>query len=170
MTAWDAMMGNLNAVALWGLVATGAMTTVQEGARLAGFSRMSLPFLFGVAFTRRHDRAIALGYVLYLIGGWSFAALYALVLESAGLVTWWAGLVAGIAHGLFLSVVFLPLLPVIHPRLASDHDGPRGVERFEPPGPMGLNYGRATPVSTILSQALYGIVFGFGYAAATGGA
>ena len=170
MSAWDAMVANLGAVALWGLVATGAMTTIQEGARLAGLSRMSLPFLFGVAVTRRHDRAIALGYVLYLIGGWSFAALYALVLESAGLVNWWAGLIAGTAHGLFLSAVFLPLLPAIHPRLASDRDGPSRKERFEPPGPMGLNYGRGTPLSTILSQALYGLVFGFGYAAATGGA
>jgi hypothetical protein len=80
----------------------------------------------------------------------------------------WFGLLLGLGHGLFLVTVFLPLLPYVHPRLATDYDGPGALARLEPPGPFGLNYGRATPATTVLAQGLYGLIFGLGYAAVAG--
>lgn len=169
MSVLSAMADHWVVVLLWGLVASAAMATLLEGAQLLGFSRMSLPFLFGAFVSDSRRTAIVLGYALYLLGGWAFAFFYALLFESVHLAAWWFGLVLGIAHGLFLVAVFLPLLPYIHPRLATDYDGPGAIARLEPPGRFGLNYGRATPATTVLAQALYGLIFGFGYQATTGG-
>ena len=149
-------------VVFWGLVATAVMATVLEGAQLLGYSRLSLPFLFGTYITSSRRRAMIFGYVLYFIGGWSFAVLYAMLLESLW-ATWWLGLLAGLGHGVFLITVFLPLLPYVHPRIATEYDGPSALRRLEPPGSLGLNYGRATPASTVLAQGLYGLIFGIGY-------
>jgi hypothetical protein len=41
-----------------------------------------------------------------------------------------------------------------------------GRHRLDPPGPFGLNYGWATPLVTVLAQALFGVIFGLGYGAA----
>lgn len=156
-------------VLIWGLVASAAMATLLEGVQLLGFSRMSLPFLFGAFLSQSRRKAIVLGYGLYLAGGWAFAFVYAMLFESVHFAGWWFGLLVGVAHGLFLIAVFLPLLPFVHPRLATDYDGPDAISRLEPPGRFGLNYGRATPATTVLAQALYGLIFGLGYQAATGG-
>lgn len=162
MTMVDAVTGNWPAVAFWGFVATGAMTTALEGAQLAGYSRMSLPFLFGAWFSDDRRRAVVLGYVLYLIGGWMFGFLYAFALTGLPVHGWWVGLLIGLFHGAFLVAVFLPLLPYVHPRLATEYHGPTALRLLEPPGPFGLNYGRATPATTILAQTVYGLVMGLG--------
>lgn len=160
---WQTVAERWDVITVWGLVATGVMATVLEGAQLIGISRMSLPFLFGAFVTGRRRRAIILGYVLYLIGGWVFAWLYAFVMTSIGISTWWMGLLIGLAHGLFLITIFLPLLPVIHPRMATEYDGPSALGRLEPPGYFGLHYGGATPASTVLAQLLFGVIFGLGF-------
>lgn len=158
----EAMLQDWVAVVFWGLVSTAVMATALEGAQVMGFSRLSFPFLFGTYVTGSRRRAMILGYVLYLMGGWLFAALYALLLDALWRV-WWVGLLAGLGHGIFLVVVFFPLLPYVHPRIANEYDGPSALRRLEPPGAFGLNYGRATPVSTVLAQGLYGLIFAFGY-------
>jgi hypothetical protein len=158
------------ALAIWGFVASAAMATLLEGAQLSGYTRMSLPFLFGAFVSGNRRGAIMLGYALYLLGGWAFAVGYALCLQTlhvSGAVSGaGVGGVLGLGHGLFLIAVFLPLLPYVHPRLASDYDGVHALTRIEPPGPFGLNYGWATPLATVLAQTLFGLVFGLGYGAA----
>lgn len=162
MTLFAAIAENWDSILVWGLLATAVMTTVLEGAQLLGFSRMSLPFLFGTLFTGSRRAAMICGYFLYLMGGWLFAILYALVLEGVG-GGWWIGLLLGLVHGLFLVVVFLPLLPYIHPRMATEYDGPDALGRLEPPGYFGLHYGRATPATTVAAQTVYGLIFALGY-------
>jgi hypothetical protein len=144
----------------WGLVATVAMTTVLQGAQGLGLSRLSLPFLAGTFFTGNRRWAVMIGFVAYVIGGWIFAFLYFLLFASIGITTWWFGLAAGLLHGLFLLAAALPLLPYIHPRMASEYDGVSAIRQLEPPGFMGLNYGHRTPVTTLAGQALYGAVLG----------
>ncbi len=170
MSAWQLAMEHWPAWALWGLVASAGMATLLEGAQLGGISRMSLPFLFGAFVAADRRRAIVLGYVLYLAGGWIFALLYALLLGGFAFrgigAAALAGGVIGLAHGAFLVSVFLPLLPLIHPRLATSYDGPSALASIEPPGAFGLNYGRATPAVTVAAQMIYGLVLGLGYGAA----
>lgn len=155
-----ALLANFPSLLVWGLIATVAMTTVLEGAHGFGLSRLSLPFLVGSVTTGDRRRALVIGFVLYTIGGWIFATLYFLLFASLGIYTWWFGALAGLLHGLFLLVAALPLLPALHPRMASDYDGPTAMRQLEPPGFMGLNYGRGTPLTTMLGQAVYGATLG----------
>jgi hypothetical protein len=145
---------------IWGLAATVAMTTILQGAQGLGLSRLSLPFLAGTFFTGDRRWAVIIGFVFYVIGGWVFAFLYFVLFASLGLYTWWLGAGVGILHGLFLLVCGLPLLPYIHPRMASEYDGASTVRQLEPPGFIGLNYGHRTPLTTLAGQAVYGAVLG----------
>jgi hypothetical protein len=145
---------------IWGFVATLAMTAVLQGAQGLGLSRLSLPFLVGTVFTGNRRKAIIIGFAAYLIGGWLFAFLYFLLFTSLGIYTWWLGLGAGLLHGLFLLVGVMPLLPFVHPRMASEYDGASTIKQLEPPGFMGLNYGYQTPLATLIAQGLYGAVLG----------
>lgn len=153
-------LGQLGSVLLWGLIATVAMTTILSGSQQLGFSRLSLPFLMGTYVTGNRDRAVFLGFVLYTLGGWAFAVGYFLVFASLGFASWWLGALLGALHGLVLLVVVLPVLPHIHPRMASEYAGPSEHRRLEPPGFMGLNYGRRTPMVTLFGQTVYGLILG----------
>ena len=113
----------VEAILVWGAIATAAMTVLTEGAQLLGQSRMSLPFLFGTFVSGRRDRAMVYGFLLYSLGGLVFSFFYALAFDSIGYSSWWFGAGLGFVHGLFLIVVFLPLLPHVHPRMATEYDG-----------------------------------------------
>jgi hypothetical protein len=145
---------------VWGFVATLVMTTVIQGAQGLGLTRLSLPFLVGTFFTGDRRRAVIMGFALYLAGGWIFAFLYFLLFTSLGVYTWWVGVATGLLHGLVLLVAALPLLPYVHPRMASEYDGASTIKQLEPPGFMALNYGGGTPLTTLVAQALYGGVLG----------
>ena len=156
----ERLLHHLPELLLWGLLATVAMTTILHGSQGLGLSRLSLPFLVGTLFTANRSHAVVYGFIFYVVGGWLFAFLYFLLFASLSLGTWWFGAAIGLLHGLFLLVVALPLLPYAHPRMASEHEGPTQDFRLEPPGFMGLNYGRRTPLTTLLGQTLYGLVLG----------
>ncbi len=145
---------------LWSLLATVAMTSVLYGSQGLGLSRMSLPFLVGTFFTGNRSKATVIGFVLYVIGGSLFALLYFLLFESVKIYTWWFGALAGVLHGLFLLVCALPLLPYVHPRMASDYHGVTQRRQLEPPGFLGMNYGFRTPLTTLLGQLVYGLTLG----------
>jgi hypothetical protein len=147
-------------IALWGLVATVGMTTILQAAQGLGFSRLSLPFLVGTFFTGARRWAVIVGYVVYTVGGWLFAFFYFLIFKSTGIATWWFGAALGFLHGLFLLVGVLPLLPYIHPRMASEHHGITMLRRLEPPGFLAMNYGYSTPLTTVLAQTIYGGILG----------
>lgn len=163
--ALQEVLANWVTPAVWGLVATAVMTSILEGAQLFGFSRLSLPFLFGTFVVADRRRALIFGYLLYLLGGWFFAFFYALLFASLHISDWWLGLLLGTAHGLFLIAVFLPALPIIHPRMATEYDAPSRQHRLEPPGAFGLHYGKLTPLTTVLAQATYGLILALAYSA-----
>jgi hypothetical protein len=150
-------------IALWGFVATCIMTMTLTGSQQLGLSRLSLPFIVGTLFTENRRWAEFTGIILYIIGGWAFAVFYAMIFESLQKSGWWVGAGIGFIHGLFLLGVALPMAPALHPRMASPYDGPEARRRIEPPGFLGLNYGRWTPVSTLIGQTAYGIVLGATY-------
>jgi hypothetical protein len=66
-------------------------------------------------------------------------------------------------QGIVVVVVILPLLPGIHPRMVSDFRGPEPTRLLEPPGFLARNYGRATPIITILAHMIYGAILGTFY-------
>ncbi|MBX9846278.1 MAG: hypothetical protein K2Z80_31180 [Xanthobacteraceae bacterium] len=161
---------HLRNVLIWSLVATAAMTTILQGSQGLGLSRMSLPFLLGTIFSGDRRRAHVIGFGLYVVGGWAFAGVYYLLFHVTGeTASWWLGAALGLLHGLFLLAVVLPLLPYMHPRMASEHEGPSVTRRLEPPGHFGLNYGRRTALVTLLGQLVYGAILGAAYSVHLGG-
>jgi len=154
---------NVESVLLWGAVATVVLTTIMAASLALGWSRMSVPFLLGTMLTPDRNLAPLLGFLLHLVAGWAFAVVYALAFESWGRATWWLGAAIGVVHGLAVLIVFLPLLPGIHPRMASENQGPEPTRALEPPGFMALHYGRQTPLVTIVAHLVYGAILGAFY-------
>jgi hypothetical protein len=109
---------------LWGLIATVVMTTVLQASLGLHLTRMNLPFLVGAFFSSDRQKALILGYLAYTFGGWLFAFFYFFLFASIHLFTWWFGALCGLLHGAILLVFALPLLPAIHPRMASEYGGP----------------------------------------------
>jgi hypothetical protein len=56
--------------------------------------------------------------------------------------------------------VILPLLPGVHPRMASTRAGPSSRAVLEPPGLLGLNYGVQTPAVAVAAHMVYGSMLG----------
>lgn len=162
MSLIQTLLGDFLEVMLWGLVATTTMTTILYASQGLGLSRLSLPFLIGAFFTERRSHAQIIGFFSCAAGGWLFALFYIALFISIGRGNWWIGLLLGAAHGVALLVVLLPLIPYVHPRMATDYDGPARSHRLEPPGFMGLNYGYNTPITVLLSICAYGAVLGLG--------
>ena len=55
--------------------------------------------------------------------------------------SWWLGALLGALHVTVALTVPLPLLPGVHPRMASHRAGPASTAVLEPPGLLALNYG-----------------------------
>lgn len=149
-------------VMLWGLVATGAQAAVLFGSQRLGYSRLSLPFLIGTMFTGERPAANAAGFVFYALGGWLFAFIYYFLFSELGGPRWDIGAVIGALHGLVLLTTLAPLLPYLHPRMATEYDGPSYRRRLQPPGFLALHYGYRTPLTTLVAHALYGAILGAG--------
>jgi len=154
---------NGRGMALWGFVATIVLTGLLSGSQSMGLTRMNLPYMVGTMVTADRDRAKSVGFFLHLLNGWLFASLYAAAFQSWGRATWWLGAGIGLVHGLFVLVAGLPLLPGLHPRMASDTTGPTPTRHLEPPGFMALNYGARTPISVIVAHLAYGAILGAFY-------
>ena len=154
---------NLPSILLWGFAATVVLTALTIAAQSLGLTRIDIPFILGTMFTADRDRAKVIGLVAHLINGWIFALVYALFFENTHRATWWFGALIGVMQGVMVVVAVLPLLPGIHPRMVSDFRGPEPTRLLEPPGFLATNYGRMTPVVTILAHAVYGAIIGAFY-------
>ena len=148
---------------LWGFVGTAVLTTLMAGSQGLRLTRINLPYILGTMLTPSRDRAKALGFVLHLVNGLIFALLYVAVFESWGKATWWLGAMIGLVHGLFVLTVGMRLLPGLHPRMASELQGPTIVRQLEPPGFLALNYGIQTPVSVLAAHLVFGAILGAFY-------
>jgi len=89
--------------------------------------------------------------------------IYAIAFNNAGLFTWWFGLVIGGVHGAFVLSAGLQLIAAFHPRMAQPFQGPTPTRQLEPPGFFALNYGKGTPLVTMLAHLIYGGVLGVFY-------
>lgn len=158
---------NAGSAALWGFVATIVLTTLMSAAQGLGLSRMSIPFMLGTMVTPDRDRAPMVGFVIHFVNGWVFAVVYALAFESWGRATWWLGAGIGLVHALAVLIAVMPVLPGLHPRMASERRGPDPTRALEPPGFLALHYGHRTPVVTIMAHAVYGAILGGFYRLAT---
>ena len=148
---------------LWGLLATGLLTTLLRASQALHLTRMDTTLLLGTMVTPDRDRAKIVGFLIHFFNGWWMASIYVLFFHAFGTATWWLGALMGMAHTAFILVAVLPFLPGVHPRMASDHTGPRPTKMLEPPGFMALNYGYRTPLAVLIAHIAYGTVLGAFY-------
>jgi hypothetical protein len=146
--------------AVFGMVATTGLTAAMIFAQLAGRTRLDLPLMLGTIAAEDPDRARVAGFVIHLGVGQLFALFYAAGFAALDRSEWWLGAVFGLAHAAIALTVLVPLLPGVHPRMASDRSGPNSTSVLEPPGLFGTNYGTATPVVALGAHVVYGIVLG----------
>lgn len=146
--------------AIFGLAATSALTAVMIAAQLAGLTRLDLPLVLGTLVTEDPDRARVAGFFIHLAVGEGFALGYVATFALLHQATWWLGALLGLLHVAVALMVLLPLLPGLHPRMASHRAGPASTAVMEPPGLLGLNYGVQTPAVAIVAHVGYGTVLG----------
>ena len=150
---WGAIVG--------GLVGTLVLTTLLRAASELGLTRMDLPFLLGTAFTPDRVTAKAIGYALHFGFGLVFALVYYavfLVIDASGFLL---GALFGLIHALFAGTALVNiLLPVVNPRMGTSFTAAGSTPLLEPPGFLLLNYGRRTPLATLVAHIVYGAIVG----------
>jgi hypothetical protein len=126
-----------------------------------GLTRMDIPFLLGTAVTEDRVRAKAAGYALHFVFGLLFALAYwvvFVVIDESGVLL---GALFGLVHALFASSALVNvLLPVVHPRMGTGFTAAGSSPLLEPPGFLLLNYGRQTPLVTVIAHVVYGAIVG----------
>jgi hypothetical protein len=153
VSVWGALAG--------GFVGTLVLTTILRAASELRLTRMDLPFLLGTAFTANRQRAKAIGYALHFLIGLGFALVYYAIFAAINESGWWLGAIFGLIHSLFAATALVNiLLPLVHPRMGSPLTGANETALLEPPGFLMLNYGRRTPVATIVAHIAYGAIVG----------
>ena len=153
MSIWAAIAG--------GFVGTLVLTSGLRAASELRLTRMDLPFLLGTIVTADRLRAKAIGYLLHFLAGLVFALMYYAVFTAIGRSGWVLGELFGLVHAVFASTALVNvLLPVVHPRMGSAVTAANSSPLLEPPGFLMLNYGRSTPVATLLTHMAYGALVG----------
>jgi hypothetical protein len=153
MSVWGAIVG--------GFAGTLVLSTALSGASVLHFTRMDIPFLLGTVFTKNRSRAKVVGYSVHAGFGLVFALGYYGIFAVIGHAGWLAGMIFGVAHGLFAGTALVNvLLPAVHPLMGNDYTAADAPAYLEAPGFMLLNYGRTTPVVTLLAHMAYGAIVG----------
>ena len=153
MSAWGALIG--------GLAGTLVLTTMLATASHLRLTRMDIPFLLGTAWTDDRSRARVVGYALHFVAGLVFSLVYYAAFLALGRAGWTLGALFGLVHALFAGTTLVNvLLPAVHPRMGTSITAANSSPLLEPPGFMLVNYGRATPLVTIVAHLAYGAVVG----------
>lgn len=156
-------MSGLLRWAVWGFASTVVLTGLLAGSQRLRLTRLNLPFLLGALVTADRDRAKLYGVGLHLLVGLAFSGLYVAAFTAWGRASWWLGALVGVVHAGFVLLVVLPALPALHPRMASESQGPTEVRQLEPPGFLGLHYGARTPLATLAAHVVFGVLLGVLY-------
>lgn len=144
-----------------GFVGTLVLTTALRAANELRLTRVDLPFLLGTVVTGDRARAKALGYLLHVAAGEAFALVYHAVFTAIDTTGWLIGALLGLLHGIVAATALVNvLLPVIHPRMGSTLSAANSSPLLEPPGFLMLNYGRGTPIATVVAHVAYGAIVG----------
>jgi hypothetical protein len=163
-----------------GFVASVVMTALMTMARQAGMTDMPpMPLVIGSMLSGHRAKAMSMGALAHFVvmGTVVFGIVYGLLFSAFDSDAWWVGTLIGVAHGLVVGVVFMPMMPAMHPRMSGElvvagtspapgTVGPddHGGLRIAAPGVLGRNWGGMTPVGLVGGHAVYGLVLALVYA------
>lgn len=148
---------------LWGFVATVVLTIVAAGSQGLRLTRMNLPYMLGTMFTPSRDKAKIVGFLLHVMNGWIFSLLYVAAFEAWRRTGVWVGAGIGLVHAAFVLTAGMRVVPGLHPRMASEQQGPSVTRQLEPPGFLALNYGVGTPTTILVAHLAFGAILGAFY-------
>jgi uncharacterized membrane protein YagU involved in acid resistance len=151
---------------VWGFAGTVVLTSILAGSQGIGLTRMNIPYMLGTMFTPNRDRAKFIGFFFHFANGWIFSFIYIAAFELVTKSTWWFGALIGLVQATFVLTVLLPILPALHPRMATEEYGPTVVRQLEPPGFLGMHYGFRTPLSVLIAHTFFGGIIGAFYVVA----
>ncbi len=175
-------MTDFNAVGalVAGFAATIVMTAMMTMASKAGMTNMPpMPLVMGSMMSGDRRKAMTIGAVLHYIvmGTIVFGIGYALLFQVFGSSAWGVGLAIGVVHGLAVGLVFMPMMPAMHPRMEAQLVGAGapadgavvqevgGEVRLSGPGILGKDWGGMTPAGLLMGHAVYGLVLALVYTA-----
>jgi hypothetical protein len=144
---------------IFGFVATAVLSAVMVGAQLGRQTRMDLITMLGTLVIGDLDKARFPGLLIHFAIGQVFALFYAAAFSLIGRSGWLLGGLFGLVHGLLALTLLIPLLPSIHPRMATERTGFE-LAVLEPPALFAQNYGRRTVAVTLLAHVAYGAILG----------
>lgn len=157
-----------------GIVATAVMSVMMKMAARSGMTDMPpMELVTGSMMASDKDRAMTIGVVIHwlmmgtIVFGLGYAAIFT-ALGSASVIT---GVLLGAAHGLVVGLVFMPLMPAMHPRMVTSAGledtvtvAASGVQ-LSAPGVFGSRWGGMTPVGLMMGHVVFGLVAALVYQA-----
>jgi hypothetical protein len=164
-----------------GLVATLVMTAMMQMATRGGMTDMPpMPLVLGSMVSGDRKTATTIGGLLHFVmmGTVVFGIVYGSLFTAFDDDSWWVGLLIGVVHALIVGVMFMPMMPKMHPRMSvqpvgagTPDDGrtvavdDRGEVTVAAPGVLGKNWGAMTPAGFVMGHAVYGLVLALIYGA-----
>lgn len=153
---------------LWGFVATLVLSIVSSASQGLRLTRMNLPYMLGTMLTPSRDTAKIVGFLVHVVNGWLFSLLYVAAFEAWRRTGAWLGAGIGFVHAVFVLTAGMRVVPGMHPRMASEQQGPTVTRQLEPPGFLALNYGVGTPVTVLVAHLAFGAILGGFYRLSAG--
>lgn len=143
---------------VWGVIATLAFAAFGAMGRSMGMTRLNVADLLGSLMAGAHTaKAKAIGLFMHAMNGAMLAVAWAYGVALMGWPANWAtGLVWGVVLWL-LALLMLSTMGAVHPAIR------RGEQ--DDPGPAATNFGKMTPVGSLLGHLVYGLVLGLAYSA-----
>lgn len=151
---WDAISW-LGAI-VWGMVATIAFALFSMMGKKMGMTRMDLLDLLGSMFVEPGSSASkGVGMAMHLMNGALLGIAWA---YGVGLLNLPANWLTAMGWGVILWLLALLMMTTVgsvHPAIKSGEQ--------EDPGPAATNYGKMTPVGSLMGHLVYGLVLGLLY-------
>ncbi|MDQ3217984.1 MAG: hypothetical protein M3Q18_09095 [Actinomycetota bacterium] len=144
-----------------GFVGTVAMTVGMTMGKSMGMTTMDIALIGGGMMSGDERKARRAGMFIHLIvmGTLVFGSIYAFLFQALESASWVTGLIVGVVHGAVVGIMAMPMMGAIHPRMMPAAEG----FQLDPPGIMGVNYGRGTPLGLLMGHAVYGVVVALVY-------
>jgi hypothetical protein len=144
-----------------GFVGTVAMTVGMTMGKSMGMTTMDIALIGGGMMSGDERKARRAGMFIHLIvmGTLVFGSIYAFLFQALESASWVTGLIVGVVHGAVVGIMARPMMGAIHPRMMPAAEG----FQLDPPGIMGVNYGRGTPLGLLMGHAVYGVVVALVY-------